>query len=80
MLTRKQMERDWLRPGVRDPRGAPSCIRPSQELRAKIRRECPRNAKQILAAFGRHRTRYDAPPDVFDPTTGEWNRRRPPVR
>lgn len=64
-MTKKQMEREWLRPGVRDPCGAPGCIEPSKELIAKIRRECPRNAKQLIAAFGRERTRYDAKPDYL---------------
>lgn len=59
-LSREDMEAVWNKPGVQEPLGGHT-PRPSPELREKIKRECPNNAKALLEAYGKTRTKFDAP-------------------
>jgi hypothetical protein len=39
----------------------PRDIEPSDELKARYKKDCPNNYKALIAAFGQTRTKYDAP-------------------
>lgn len=62
-------ERHGTRVGqARLPRAAWwACSKAKQGVGGQIRREIPRNAKELLAAFGKCRTRYDARLEIFRP-------------
>lgn len=46
----------------------PPCdIELSKELKARYRADCPHNAAALIAAFGKTRTKYDAPEDYYTP-------------
>lgn len=50
----------WLPP---KPKNRPHDIEPSKELKARYKADCPNNYKSLITAFGRTRTKYDAPLD-----------------